>query len=357
MAATPVLALFEEIMKTVINLNTTPDKLFFGDSGHGVARYDIVRYPQLMKLNKHMRSLFWEPETTDMSGEKRSFNSMTDVEQFVFTANLKRLIMLDSIQGRSPALVFMPHCTDPTLENCLSTWSFFETIHSESYTHILKSIYPDPSKVVESIPDIKFIADCSKAIASSYDRMTFFPSKENLYLALVAANALEALRFQNGFSTAFNLGERKKVEGSANLFRLIARDETQHLALTFHTIKLLPKDDAEYIEIIGDNRDRALTMYKEARDEEKEWSSYLVSEGPFMGLNQKIYDMNIDYLYAKQVNALGLGPVPKIENPLPWMGKWLSSESVQKAPQETEVPFYLSATAMSNDLDSFVPDF
>jgi ribonucleoside-diphosphate reductase beta chain len=342
---------------SVLNLNINSDCLFFGESGHGIARYDVVRYPALMKLNKHMRTLFWEPELTDMSGEKRSFSSMTDAEQFVFTSNLKRQILLDSVQGRSPALVFAPHCTDPILENCLSTWSFFETIHSESYTHILKAIYPDPSKVVDSIPEIKSIADCGTAIAAAYDLMVSDPSKENLYLALVAANSLEALRFYVSFACTFNFGERKLVEGSANIVRQIARDETQHMALTQHIIKALPKDDPEFIQIIGDNRARALEIYGQARDQEKEWGSYLVSYGPFLGLNEGIFNSYIDHLYSKQVNALGLASVPKIPNPVPWISKWLSSESVQKAPQETEVPFYLAATALSNDLDSFVPEF
>lgn len=342
---------------TVLNLNIDSDRLFFGSTGHGISRYDKPRYPVLQKLNKNMRSLFWEPEKTDMAGEKRSFNSMTDAEQFVFTENLKRQILLDSIQGRAPSIVFMPYCTDPMLENCLATWGFFETIHSESYTHILKSIYPDPSVVVDSIPAIQPIADCAASIARAYDNMQNNPSKENLYLALIAANALEGIRFYVSFACTFNFGERAMVTGSADVVRSIARDETQHLALTQHILKLLPQDDVEFIEIIADNHDRALGIYTEAKEQEKKWANYLFSQGPILGLTEGILHSYVDHLFQKQASAVGLRVGPKVQNPIPSISKWLSSESLQVAPQELEIPYYLSASSLSNDLDSFVPDF
>jgi ribonucleoside-diphosphate reductase beta chain len=119
-------------MLSTLNLTAASDKLFFGQSGHGIARYDIPRYPIFKKMNDKMRSLYWNFEEIDMAQEKSAFNKMTDAEKWVFTENLKRQILLDSIQGRAPALVFLPHCTDSSLENCLTTWQFFESLHSES---------------------------------------------------------------------------------------------------------------------------------------------------------------------------------------------------------------------------------
>ena len=160
---------------SVLNTSVRSDRLFFGEAGHGIPRYDVVRYPALKKINKHMRSLFWEPEAVDVSGERRSFDLMTDSEQFIFTSNLSRQIILDGGQARSVALVFLPHCTDPMLENCIATWSFFETIHSESYTHIIKAIYPNPEAIVDALPGIAPIVECARSIseaANPRSRMT-----------------------------------------------------------------------------------------------------------------------------------------------------------------------------------------
>lgn len=336
----------------ILSLNVTPNRLFFGEEGHGISRYDVVRYPVFSKLNKRMRSLFWEPETVDVSGEKRSFDRMTPDEQFIFTRNLQRQILLDSVQGRAPMLVFAPHCTDPALENCLSTWSFFETIHSESYTHILRAIYPDPAVVVDTLPEIQPIADCAYEISRSYDLCISEPSKKTLYLALAAANALEAIRFYVSFACTFSLAERAYVEGSAKIVKYIARDETQHLALATHILKALPLDDPEFKEIAASCEDEVIEIFQSAADQEKAWARFLFQDRKMLGLNEDILCKYVDYLLVRRLQAIGVSTKGKArpDNPIPWMDKYLSSDKLQVAPQETEVASYLSATSLVNNL-------
>lgn len=334
----------------VLSLTSHSDRLFLGDSGHGIARYDVVDYPILTKLNEKMKSFYWNPKEIDMSQEKRSFDSMSESEKFVFTSNLKRQILLDSIQGRAPSLVFLPHCTDPSLENCIVTWGFFETIHSESYTHILRAIYPDPSVVFDDLPNIKEIADCAKSITDSYDNLMNYTSKKNIYLALVAANALEAIRFYVSFACTFSFLERGLVEGSAKMVKLIARDEAEHLALVQHIIKLLPKNDPDYIKIIADCEEDAKQIFIEAAFQEKEWAKFLFSRGPILGLNERILCDYVDYLLARRMKAIGL----VMENgyrgnhPLPWIEKHFTNTNSQVAPQEVEISSYLSASVENN---------
>jgi ribonucleoside-diphosphate reductase beta chain len=340
------------MQNSILTLSVNPDKLFFGETGHGISRYDVVRYPILDKLDDKMNSFFWRPQEIDMSQEKRSFNAMTDVEQFVFTANLKRQILLDSIQGRAPALVFLPYCTDPSLENCLLSWSFFEKIHSQSYTHIIRAIYPDPKVIIDDMPNIIEIADCAADITKAYDEMVNNPNKENLYLALIAANALEAIRFFVSFACTFSFAERALVEGCAKIVRLIARDENQHLALVQHILKLLAKDDQQFIEIIGDNRDKAKKIIRSAADQEKEWTRYLFKDGSILGLNVDIMDVAIDFFEEKCLRNTKLTTeTSKLYNPIPWIDKHLNSHNVQVAPQETELASYLSSSVVNNIAD------
>lgn len=327
------------------------DKLFFGNSGHGVARYDIVRYNVLSKLNSKMQGFFWRPHEIDMSQEKRSFDSMSPSEQFVFTSNLKRQILLDTVQGRAPGLVFLPICTDPTLENCILTWGFFESIHSESYTHILRAIYPDPSVIFDDLINIKEIADCATEVTQAYDNLKDNPSKKNLYLALVAANALEAIRFYVSFACTFSFKERGLIDGSAKIVQFISRDEAEHLALTQHIIKLLPKDDPEFEQIIKDCEEEARAIFLSAAKQEKEWAKYLFKNGPVLGLNEKILCDYVDYLTARRMKSVGLGNDNSYRgnHPLPWIEKHLSSANTQVAPQEVEISSYLSSS-IKNDI-------
>jgi ribonucleoside-diphosphate reductase beta chain len=338
----------------VLELSTVSDKLFFGKSGHGISRYDLIRYNVFSKINTKMQNFFWKPNEIDMSQEKRSFDSMTPSEKHVFTSNLKRQILLDSIQGRSPGLVFLPYCTDPMLENCIITWGFFESIHSESYTHILRAIYPDPSIIFDDLPKIKEIADCAHSITKSYDRFIEDPTKRNLYLALVAANALEAIRFYVSFACTFSFLERGMVEGSAKMVKLIARDEAEHLALTQHIIKLLPKDDPEFVEIIKDARDEAIAIFNDAANQEKEWTRFLFKDGPVLGLNEKILNDYVDYLLVKRLKGVGLSneSISKSSHPLPWIEKHFTNSNSQVAPQEVEISSYLASSSLENDVKS-----
>lgn len=336
-------------MENVLNLNSNSDNLFFGQCGHGISRYDTVRYPIFTKLNNKMQGFFWRPVEIDVSQEKRSFDKMTESEKFVFTSNLKRQILLDSVQGRAPGLTFLPFCTDPSLENCILTWGFFESIHSESYTHIIRAIYPDPSEIFNDLPNIKEIADCAASVTKSYDNLINNPSKKNLYLALVAANALEAVRFYVSFACTFSFLERGMVEGSAKIVKLIARDEAEHLALTQHILKALPKDDPEFAKIISENEEEARKIFLEAGEQEKTWANYLFSKGPVLGLSEKMLCDYVDYLLQRRMKAIGLGTDGhKINHPLPWVEKHFTNSNSQVAPQEVEISSYLSASIVND---------
>lgn len=337
-------------MKKILNTNVNSDKLFFGESGHGISRYDMIRYPVIDKVDQKMKSFYWRPHEVDVSQERRSFDKMNEIEQFVFTSNLKRQILLDSIQGRAPALVFLEHCTDPTLENSLLTWSFFESIHSESYTHIIRAIYPDPKVIVDDMPNIKEIVDCADDISSSYDRFRENPTKDNLYLALIGAYALEGMRFYVSFACTFSFLERAMVEGSAKIIKMIARDEAQHLALVQHILKILPQDDPEYIDVIARNKDAVIDIFNIAAVQEKEWAKFLFEKGSILGLNTEILCDYVDWLYVKRLKAIGITPDIKVgSHPLPWLEKHFGSSSTQVAPQEVELSSYLSSS-ITNDM-------
>ena len=73
--------------------------------------------------------------------------------------------------------------------------------------------------------------------------------KKKLFLAMMNVNILEGLRFYVSFACTFAFGELKLMEGSAKIISLIARDESQHLALSTHVLKhwMQGKDDPEMV--------------------------------------------------------------------------------------------------------------
>jgi len=337
-------------------IDFTTQPAFFGPRVN-IARYDKQRYRIFETLTDKQLGFFWRPEEVDVTRDSKDFKNLTQHEQHIFTSNLKRQILLDSVQGRGPVETFMPLCSLPELENWLVTWAFSETIHSRSYTHIIRNVYSDPSKVFDEMLDIKEIVDCAKSISKYYDNLADNPTKRNLWLALNAVNALEGIRFYVSFACSWAFAELKKMEGNAKIIKFIARDENVHMASTQQLIKLLPKEDKDYAKIAIDTQDEVKQIFRDVLDQEKAWAEYLFKEGSMIGLNAELLGEYVEWLGNKRMYAIGLSNERGGSDPLPWTQKWISGAEVQVAPQETEITSYIVGGIKKDVDDDTFKDF
>ena len=85
--------------------------------GPTIQRYDTLKYKQFDNLTDKQLGFFWRPEEVDIYKDAKDFKGLTDFEQHIFTSNLKRQILLDSVQGRAPAEAFGAIVSLPELEN------------------------------------------------------------------------------------------------------------------------------------------------------------------------------------------------------------------------------------------------
>ena len=112
----------------VFNRDAVSDTLFLNkQSGLSIQRFDDPKYPVILKLLDQQLGFFWRPEEIDMSKDRSNFSSLTKAQEHIVISNIKRQIMLDSIMGRAPDLVFGIATSDPTLEACVKWWSAYET--------------------------------------------------------------------------------------------------------------------------------------------------------------------------------------------------------------------------------------
>ena len=317
-------------------------KMFF-DESVDIQRFDLVKYPVIEKITDKQLGFFWRPEEVDVSKDKADFHSLSKHEQHIFTSNLKRQILLDSVQGRAPNLAFLPIVSLPEMENWIETWSFFETIHSRSYTHIIRNIYPDPSTVFDNMLDVREIIECGNDIAKYYDELINNPSKKALWMCMMSANALEGVRFYVSFACSWAFAELKKMEGNAKIIKFIARDENTHLAGTTTILKLLKRDEKEFAKIAKDTEQECIDLYIKVIEQEKQWAEYLFKNGSMIGLNENILKQYVEWIGCKRMRAIGLQCPYTVSqmNPLPWTEKWIGGGNVQVAPQETEISSYV----------------
>ena len=342
---------------------------FFGTPVN-IARYETVKYPQIEKLTEKQLSFFWRPEEVELSRDGKDFRSLNTHEQHIFTSNLKRQILLDSVQGRAPSLAFLPICSLPELETWIQTWTFSETIHSRSYTHIIRNIYSDPSKVFDDMLDIQEIVDCATDISKYYDMLitwnrsasmeqlkeidsagTLYEHKKALWLCLNAVNALEGIRFYVSFACSWAFAEVKKMEGNAKIIKLIARDENVHLAFTQQILKILPKEDPDFAKIKIECAPEVEQIFADVINQEKTWATYLMKDGSIVGLNEKLLYDYTDWIAHKRMISAGVASTIKPgSNPLPWTQSWISGADVQVAPQQVQVSSYLTGGILK-DID------
>ncbi len=343
------------------------EPMFFGQSVN-VARFDQQKYDIFEKLIEKQLSFFWRPEEVDVSRDRIDYQALPEHEKHIFISNLKYQTLLDSIQGRSPNVALLPLISIPELETWVETWAFSETIHSRSYTHIIRNIVNDPSLVFDDIVTNEQILARAQDISKYYDdliEMTTYwhllgegtyqvngksmtvsvrALKKQLYICLMSVNALEAIRFYVSFACSFAFAERELMEGNAKIIRLIARDEALHLTGTQHMLNLMRtgEDDPEMKEIAAECREECFDLFKKATEQEKEWAEYLFSGGSMIGLNKDILCQYIEYITNIRMQAVGLDlPFQTRSNPIPWINSWLVSDNVQVAPQEVEASSYL----------------
>ena len=364
--------------------NPLAEPMFFGNSVN-VARYDQQKHSIFEKLIEKQISFFWRPEEVDVSRDRVDFNKLTASEKHVFISNLKYQTLLDSIQGRSPNIALLPIVSLPELETWIETWSFFETIHSRSYTHILRNLFSDPSEIFEDIVINDQIKLRANDISRYYDDLIFYTQlwqthgegkvtvegvehnvtrrelKKKLFLCINSVNALEAIRFYVSFACTFAFAERELMEGNAKIIRLIARDENVHLTSTQHMINLWQdgEDDPEMAEIAEELADEAYEIFMTAVKQEKQWAHYLFRDGSMIGLNESMLCQYVEYIANLRMQAIGYdAPFPEQRsNPLPWMNKYLVSDNVQVAPQEAEISSYLVGQIDSSVDASDLGDF
>jgi len=351
-------------------VDTMGEPMFFG-SPVNIARYDKQKYPFLEKITQKQISFFWVPEEIDLSKDRIDFGKLSDHEQHIFLSNLKYQILLDSVQGRAPNIAFLPIASLPELETFIETWSFYETIHSRSYTHIIRGLLNDPSGTFDSIVGIDEIVERATSVTKYYDRLIKLVNKRGLgmpvddyeikkalYLCLMSVNILEGIRFYVSFACSFAFAERKIMEGNAKIIRFIARDEAVHLSATQFMLNNLAKEDSIYAKIAQDCHEDVRELFREAAMQEMDWAKYLMKDGSMIGLSAPMLNQYIQHLTNTRMNALGLAPLfEETKNPIPWISNWLVSDNVQVAPQETEISSYLVGAIDNTVEDDAFGDF
>jgi ribonucleoside-diphosphate reductase beta chain len=264
---------------------------------------------------------------------------------------------LDSVQSRG-----IPHlledCSNPEVEAFAKSWEFFETIHSYSYTYIIKNVYPNPEEIFDEILNDPEVIKRTTSVTKYYDDLidnlggTEKERKKKLYLTLMSINILEGIRFYVSFACSYGFAENKKMEGNAKIISMINRDENLHLGFTQTLLRIFKDNEDEgFQDIVQECEPLVIKMFEDAAKEEMEWADYLFKDGSILGLNAEILKKYMMWLTNHRMKSIGLEPIfEKTKNPINWINHWTNSKDIQNAPQQTQIESYVVG-AYNQDLD------
>jgi len=336
----------------------------FLDGRVTIQRYDDYAYPVIAKYEDTQQGSFWRPTEVSLTKDSMDFKEASKAVRHIFTANLLRQTALDSIQGRAPVQIFTPVCAVPELEALVNAWSFFEIIHSRSYSHIIRNIYNVPKDEFNKIHDTKPIIEMTATIGKYYDDLhalnckvelgqpvTEYEHVKAIYLALIASYGLEAIRFMVSFATSLGMVENKIFIGNGNIIALILQDEMLHADWTAWIINRVVKDDPRFAQVAQDCKQEAYDMLMAVIAEEKAWANHIFIEGTVIGMNEKIMCNHVDWTAQDRLKQIGMKYDAGIKSaPLPWFSKHMNTNKKQTALQENESVAYVIGS-MTNSVN------
>ncbi len=344
--------------------------------GQGMSLHDMVdtTFPEIENLALTQRAQYWIETETDLSSDQMQWPTLPVNIQDIAVLNLAWQSHGDSIAGRAPIMAIMPFVTNPELEELINQWQYFEQIHSRTYQHIIRSIFPDPERIRNKVANLEQSMDRLEAITREFDKLSQlaalhtlielnsithyeaciisnsdidmdddaeeifkYACKKQLVKAFASLYALESIQFFASFACTFKLADEKVMSGTADLLKLIAKDEALHTRFTMEILNTLKRDE-EFAPIF----DELVPFFEEVMYEivgaEYKWADYLFSEGRKMvGLNAVLMKEYVDYLATGAFAAVGMKyNKPMSEHPLPWVEFYLNPSMVQVAPQERD---------------------
>lgn len=284
-------------------------QIWFGNTTN-LMNLNNVKYEWALRLYKQMRENFWVPEKLDLTSDTTDYNNLTDDERRAYNGILSYLTFLDSIQTCN-----IPHLksviTAPEISLCMAEQISQEAMHNHSYQYMIESIIPSDQRQV--VYDFWRTDDVLRGrchyIADKYQSYIDTHSDHSYRVAITANYILEGLYFYNGFVFFYNLASRNLMGGSADIFRMIHRDELSHVRLYQHLLKELIADADETF------ADQVRSMFSEAVDHEIGWSKHIIGE--VLGVTHQSIEAYTHYLANTRLRAVGLEPIftENIKNP------------------------------------------
>ena len=225
-----------------------------------------------MDIWNRLTTNFWLPEKIPVSNDIQKWNSMSEAEHLATLRVFTGLTLLDTIQGTVGAVSMIPDATTHHEEAVLTNISFMESVHAKSYSNIFMTLAstPEINEAFRWSRHNEHLQYKAKRILDYYQQDST-PARKK-----IASVMLESLLFYSGFYLPLRMASIGKLTNTADVIRLIIRDEAIHgyyigYKYQKHMATLSPEEQAA-------NHDEAVELLLDLYDNELEYTRHVYDD-------------------------------------------------------------------------------
>lgn len=297
----------------------------------------------------------WMPQEVSMSrdiAQWKDSTALTDDERLIVKRNLGFFTTADSLAANNIVLGTYRHITAPECRQYLLRQGFEEAIHTHAYQYIVESLGLDESEVFNAYQEVASIKNKDDFlipfinILTDPEFKTGTPEADQQLLRslIVFACIMEGLFFYVGFVQILALGRQNKMQGAAEQYQYILRDESMHCNFGIDVINTIKLENPHLW--TAEFREEIKTLMQRGVELEYQYAEATMPRG-VLGLNATMFKEYLRFIANRRCTQIGLDVLYLgATNPFPWMSEMMDLKK-EKNFFETRVTEYQTGGALS----------
>ena len=299
----------------------------------------------------------WMPQEINMTGDIalwKSEDGLSEDERKIVMRSLGFFSTADSLVANNLVLSVYKHLTNPECRQYLLRQSFEEAIHTHAYQYVIQSLGMDEAELFNMYREVPSVArkaswalEFTKELDDPHFKTGTPKEDKKLLRNLISFYCvLEGIFFYCGFTQILSMGRRNKMNGTAEQFQYILRDESMHLNFGIDVINQIKLENPHLWD--EEMQDQAAGMILQGMQLEIEYARDTMPRG-VLGMNASMMEEYLNYIANRRLVQIGLPEeFPNAENPFPWMSEIMDLRK-EKNFFETRVIEYQTGGALTWD--------
>jgi ribonucleoside-diphosphate reductase beta chain len=265
--------------------------------------WNKIEDPVDLEVWNRLTANFWLPEKVPISNDIQSWSTLRDNEKLLTMRVFTGLTLLDTIQGTVGSMSIMPDARTLHEEAVITNIAFMESVHSKSYSSVFSTLTS-----TQEIEDAFRWSEDNPYLQKKAEIVLGYYRGDDPLKRKIASTLLESFLFYSGFYWPMYLSSRAKLTNTADLIRLIIRDEAVHGYYIGYKFQLAFNEESAKRQ--EELKDYAYSMLMELYENEIKYTAELYDEVELThdvkkflhyNANKALMNLGFDALFPKEV--------------------------------------------------------